>query len=80
MPYLPINEYHCKLGKSYLQIDSYNIFILASLIVVILKDEKIQNVLGHCQKDFEGGFTAENLGKLLDHWQVKTNRKFGVVM
>ncbi|XP_042754011.2 cysteine-tryptophan domain-containing zinc finger protein 7 [Lactuca sativa] len=25
-------------------------------------DEKIQNVLGHCQKDFEGGFTAENLG------------------
>ncbi|KAI3506667.1 hypothetical protein L1887_21230 [Cichorium endivia] len=25
-------------------------------------DEKIQNVLGHCRKDFEGGFTAENLG------------------
>ncbi|KAI3805933.1 hypothetical protein L1987_21821 [Smallanthus sonchifolius] len=25
-------------------------------------DEKIQNVLGHCQKDFEGGISAENLG------------------
>ncbi|XP_056168091.1 cysteine-tryptophan domain-containing zinc finger protein 7-like isoform X2 [Syzygium oleosum] len=25
-------------------------------------DEKIQNVLGHFQKDFEGGVTAENLG------------------
>ncbi|KAK1412523.1 hypothetical protein QVD17_33852 [Tagetes erecta] len=25
-------------------------------------DEKIQNVLGHCQKDFEGGVSAENLG------------------
>ncbi|KAI3819248.1 hypothetical protein L1987_13073 [Smallanthus sonchifolius] len=25
-------------------------------------DEKIQNVLGHCQKDFEGGFSAEILG------------------
>ncbi|KAK8635998.1 hypothetical protein V6N13_004708 [Hibiscus sabdariffa] len=25
-------------------------------------DEKIQNVLGHLQKDFEGGVSAENLG------------------
>ncbi|KAK8540920.1 hypothetical protein V6N13_060971 [Hibiscus sabdariffa] len=25
-------------------------------------DEKIQNVLGHFQKDFEGGVSAENLG------------------
>ncbi|KAF5785174.1 putative transcription factor & chromatin remodeling CW-Zn family [Helianthus annuus] len=25
-------------------------------------DEKIQNVLGHCQKDFEGGVLTENLG------------------
>ncbi len=28
-----------------------------------LKDEKLQNVLGHFQKDFEGGVSAENLGK-----------------
>lgn len=25
-------------------------------------DEKIQDVLGHFQKDFEGGVSAENLG------------------
>ncbi|XP_076892261.1 cysteine-tryptophan domain-containing zinc finger protein 7-like [Bidens hawaiensis] len=25
-------------------------------------DEKIQNILGDCQKDFEGGYSAENLG------------------
>nr|XP_043635603.1 cysteine-tryptophan domain-containing zinc finger protein 5-like [Erigeron canadensis]XP_043635604.1 cysteine-tryptophan domain-containing zinc finger protein 5-like [Erigeron canadensis] len=25
-------------------------------------DEKLQDVLGHCQKDFEGGVSAENLG------------------
>lgn len=25
---------------------------------------KIQHVLGHFQKDFEGGVSAENLGKL----------------
>lgn len=29
----------------------------------LLKDEKLQNVLGHFQKDFEGGVSAENLGK-----------------
>ena len=28
-----------------------------------LKDEKIKNVLGHFQQDFEGGVSAENLGK-----------------
>lgn len=28
-----------------------------------LKDEKLQHVLGHFQKDFEGGVSAENLGK-----------------
>ena len=28
-----------------------------------VKDEKIQNVLGHFQKDFEGGVSAEHLGK-----------------
>lgn len=31
----------------------------------LLKDEKLQNVLGHFQKDFEGGVSAENLGKSL---------------
>nr|GFC20214.1 zinc finger, CW-type [Tanacetum cinerariifolium] len=25
-------------------------------------DDKLQNVLGHFQKDFEGGVSAENLG------------------
>ncbi|KAK8282849.1 hypothetical protein V6Z12_D08G054300 [Gossypium hirsutum] len=25
-------------------------------------DEKIQHILGHFQKDFEGGVSAENLG------------------
>lgn len=28
-------------------------------------DDKIQDVLGHFQKDFEGGVSAENLGKFL---------------
>ncbi|CAI0467363.1 unnamed protein product [Linum tenue] len=28
------------------------------------KDDKLQNVLGHFQKDFEGGVSAENLGKM----------------
>lgn len=31
----------------------------------VLKDEKIKNVLGHVQKVFEGGVSAENLGKWL---------------
>lgn len=30
---------------------------------MFLKDEKLQHVLGHFQKDFEGGVSAENLGK-----------------
>ncbi|CAH2063030.1 unnamed protein product [Thlaspi arvense] len=29
---------------------------------VFLQDEKLQNILGHFQKDFEGDFSAENLG------------------
>lgn len=29
------------------------------------QDEKIQNFLGHFQKDFEGGVSAENLGKFV---------------
>lgn len=29
------------------------------------QDEKLQHVLGHFQKDFEGGVCAENLGKEL---------------
>ncbi|KAI3679008.1 hypothetical protein L6452_38314 [Arctium lappa] len=32
-----------------------------------LKYEKRQDVLGHCQKEFEGEVSAENLGKLVDH-------------
>jgi hypothetical protein len=32
-------------------------------IYVLLQDDKIQDVLGHFQKDFEGGVSAENLGK-----------------
>jgi len=31
----------------------------------LLKDDKLQDVLGHFQKDFEGGVSAENLGKFL---------------
>lgn len=37
---------------------------LYSSFCVPLKGEKLQNVLGHFQKDFEGGVSAENLGKL----------------
>lgn len=37
---------------------------LYSSFDVLLKEEKLQNVLGHFQKDFEGGVSAENLGKL----------------
>jgi hypothetical protein len=36
--------------------------LLASLSF-LFKDEKLQDVLGHFQKDFEGGVSAENLGK-----------------
>lgn len=34
-----------------------------------MKDERIQHVLGHFQKDFEGGVSAENLGK----WHTKSH-------
>lgn len=52
----------------YLILDTYIIpciFIskLMKSSACFLKDEKIQNVLGHFQKDFEGGVSAENLGK-----------------
>jgi hypothetical protein len=29
----------------------------------LFQDEKLQDVLGHFQKDFEGGVSAENLGE-----------------
>lgn len=32
-------------------------------------DERIQHALGHFQKDFEGGVSAENLGK----WRNKSH-------
>lgn len=38
-------------------------FHVLMLTFCLLKDEKLQNVLGHFQKDFEGGVSAENLGK-----------------
>lgn len=31
--------------------------------ISFFQDEKIQDVLGHFQKDFEAGVSAENLGK-----------------
>jgi hypothetical protein len=31
-------------------------------MVCMFQDEKLQDVLGHFQKDFEGGVSAENLG------------------
>ena len=34
----------------------------------MLKDDKLQNILGHFKKDFEGDFSAENLG-MLHAWQ-----------
>lgn len=37
--------------------------VMVQLFVFCVKDEKIQSVLGHFQKDFEGGVSAENLGK-----------------
>lgn len=38
---------------------------------MFLKDEKLQHVLGHFQKDFEGVVSAENLGK---------SRNYGVMV
>ena len=44
-------------------------FVLHCLIVIVAlvpsQDERIQHVLGHFQKDFEGGVSAENLGKFV---------------
>ncbi|KAK9003258.1 hypothetical protein V6N11_060822 [Hibiscus sabdariffa] len=45
--------------------DAYNSWLVVPVVDVLqsgLYDEKIKNVLGHFQKDFEGGFSAENLG------------------
>lgn len=39
----------------------YDFFIL--IYFYILQDEKLQNVLGHFQKEFEAGVSAENLGR-----------------
>lgn len=36
---------------------------IMTLSFIFLKDEKLQSVLGHFQKDFEGGVSAENLGE-----------------
>lgn len=36
---------------------------LRNVIAFFSQDEKLQDVLGHFQKDFEGGVSAENLGK-----------------
>lgn len=38
--------------------------VITTFSFELLKDEKLQDVLGHFQKDFEGGVSAENLGKL----------------
>lgn len=37
--------------------------VSGSLPCILLQDEKLHDVLGHFQKDFEGGVSAENLGK-----------------
>ena len=42
--------------------------------ILFLKDEKLQDVLGHFQKDFEGGVSAENLGKL-EHSGIRVSCK-----
>jgi hypothetical protein len=56
----------CCSVSSYLCIFVLSFFpdkqLLASLSF-LFKDEKLQDVLGHFQKDFEGGVSAENLGK-----------------
>lgn len=43
------------------------VFSFLSLFFFPSKDEKLQVVLGHFQKDFEGGVSAENLGKSMYH-------------
>ena len=37
--------------------------LVGACVVLLLQDEKLHDVLGHFQKDFEGGVSAENLGK-----------------
>lgn len=44
-------------------VDSFTSYQLLCFLLFSLKDEKLENVLGHFQKDFEGGVSAENLGK-----------------
>lgn len=57
------------LSQTKLRFELLACFVASKLFYVLilafcsLKDEKLQNVLGHFQKDFEGGFSAENLGK-----------------
>jgi hypothetical protein len=38
------------------------------LFLHLFQDEKLQDVLGHFQKDFEGGVSAENLGEEVFLW------------
>lgn len=46
--------------STYACIDTSKIIIINFFF---LKEEKLDQVLGHFQKDFEGGAFAENLGK-----------------
>lgn len=48
---------------SFVLLSFLSISMIYSWISFLPKDEKIQDVLGHFQKDFEGGVSAENLGK-----------------
>lgn len=47
----------------FVAIVSFTLFQLSCVLSFSLKDEKLEHVLGHFQKDFEGGVSAENLGK-----------------
>ena len=44
-------------------VHKFTFYQLSCDLLFSLKDEKLENVLGHFQKDFEGGVSAENLGK-----------------
>ena len=60
--YLDVNLcYQCLCFS--LTLLSFCFIVNASDHFVLLKDDKLQDVLGHFQKDFEGGVSAENLGK-----------------
>lgn len=39
------------------------VLFFTELAFISYQDEKLKDVLGHFQKDFEGGVSAENLGK-----------------